>query len=166
MLPRQIHSSESCASLAGYTRPALIVPALRERDTAGVIKELSEVLHQARCVPDLLAFYNAALNHEFLVNSGTDCGIAFPHARLNGVTASSFAFGHTSEPILWGTRPSQPVRFVFLLAVPATDAAGFLQVLSALARVGQTPSVLAALAEQSTADAIFQVLSEVKVRQA
>src|ERR1051325_3504138 len=93
---------DSCGSLADYTEPALIVPQLRERDTAGVVKELSQLLREGGRVPDLLAFYNAALNHEFLVNSATDCGIAFPHARLHGVTESCFAFGRTQEPFVWG----------------------------------------------------------------
>jgi mannitol/fructose-specific phosphotransferase system IIA component (Ntr-type) len=166
MLPRAVSFSETCESLAGYTHPALIVPQLRERDTAGVIKELSELLHQEGCVPDLLAFYHAALNHEFLVNSAVDCGIAFPHARLNGVASSRFAFGRAPEPIIWGTSPSQSVRFVFLLAVPATDAAGFLQLLSALARVGQQDALLTALADQPTGEDIYQFFRQVKVRHA
>jgi hypothetical protein len=31
-------------SLADHSRPALIVPRLRERDTAGIISELSQAL--------------------------------------------------------------------------------------------------------------------------
>lgn len=165
MLPRTVSSTATSDSLAGYTRPGLIVPQLRERDTAGVIKELSELLHQEGCVPDLLAFYHAALNHEFLVNSAADCGVAFPHARLNGVVTPRFAFGRAPEPIIWGTSPSWPVRFVFLLAVPATDAAGFLQLLSALARVGQQDALLSTLADQPTGDDIYQFFRQLKVRQ-
>ena len=103
MLLREKIITETCGCLADYTQPALIVPQVRERDTAGVVKELSQLLHQQGCVTDLLAFYHAALNHEFLVNSATDCGIAFPHARLNGVTHSCFAF------VLF----PHPVRFVY-----------------------------------------------------
>jgi mannitol/fructose-specific phosphotransferase system IIA component (Ntr-type) len=131
MLLSEMITAEVASSLADYTHPALIVPQLRERDTAGVVKELSQVLHEHGCVPDVLAFYHAAMNHEFLVNSANDCGIALPHARLSSVTHPSFAFGLSSEPFTWGGRPSPQVRFVFLLAVPATDAAGFLQLLSA-----------------------------------
>jgi mannitol/fructose-specific phosphotransferase system IIA component (Ntr-type) len=144
----------------------LIVPQLRERDMAGILKELSQILHQEGCVPDVLAFYHAALNHEFLVNSATGCGIALPHARLHGVARSSFAFGRLPEPITWGARPAQAVQFIFLLAVPATDAAEFLQLLSALARLGKQESLLAGLAAESTVEAIFGLFTQVKVRQA
>jgi PTS system nitrogen regulatory IIA component len=151
--------------LADYTRPALIVPELRERDTAGVVKELSQVLHEEGCVPDVLAFYHAALNHEFLVNSAMDCGVAIPHARLHGVANSSFAFGRAREPFSWGSAPSSAVQFVFLLAVPATDAAGFLHLLSALARLGREDRLLSGLQDRDSAEQIYQFFKEIKVRQ-
>ena len=88
MLLRPTIPSEASDSLVRYTRPALIVPQLRERDTAGVVKELSQPLQQEGCVADVLAFYHAALNHEFLVNSAIEGGIAFPHARLHGVPST------------------------------------------------------------------------------
>lgn len=164
MLLRTTIAAESCGSLADYTSPELALPQLRERDTAGVIKELSQVLHQQGFVPDLLSFYHAALNHEFLVNSATDCGIAFPHARLHGVVRSSFAFGYCREAIFWGSRPSQPVQFVFLLAVPATDAAGFLQLLSALARLGQQDHLLATLRALQSPGEIIKFFEQIRVR--
>jgi PTS system nitrogen regulatory IIA component len=164
MLFRESIATELCGSLADYTRPALVVPQLRERDAAGVIKELSQSLHEQGCVPDVLAFYHAALNHEFLVNSATDSGIAFPHARLNGVTQSTFAFGRAPEPLAWGNRPSSPVQLVFLLAVPATDATGFLQLLSALAKLGQEEQLLTQLRMQESAGSVFEIFKQIKVR--
>jgi nitrogen PTS system EIIA component len=164
MLLRDTVLTPVSGSLADYTRSALIIPELRERDTAGVVKELSQLLHQQGCVPDVLAFYHAALNHEFLVNSATDCGLALPHARLNGVATSTFAFGRTRQPFSWGSRPSSPVEFIFLLAVPATDAAGFLQLLSALARLGREDHLLAGLRTAETAEEVFEFFKQIKVR--
>jgi mannitol/fructose-specific phosphotransferase system IIA component (Ntr-type) len=158
------HTSK-LGSLAEYTRPGLIVPQLQERDTAGVVNELTRILHREGCVPDVLAFYHAALNHEFLVNSATESGIAVPHARLNSVTNSGFAFGRATAPLMWGPRPSRPVEFVFLLSVPATDAAGFLQLLSALARFGQEEDLLAALRAEPSSEAIFNLFKRIRVRQ-
>jgi PTS system nitrogen regulatory IIA component len=157
-------TAATCSSLADYTRPGLIVPEFRERDTVGVVQELSQKLHEQGCVPDVLAFYHAALNHEFLVNSATDCGVAIPHARLNGVTSSCFAFGRSPEPISWSGKRATPVQFVFLIAVPATDAAGFLQLLSALAKLSQQETLLNALRAEPTAPGIFELFKGVKVR--
>jgi len=85
-------------SLADYTHPGLIVPSLRERDTAGIISELSQVLQREGSVPDVLPFYQAALNQELLTSSALDCGLAFPHARLSGIKRVKFAFGCTPSP--------------------------------------------------------------------
>jgi mannitol/fructose-specific phosphotransferase system IIA component (Ntr-type) len=153
-------------SLAEYSRPALIAPRLRERDTAGIISELSQLLQREGIVPDVLPFYQAALNQELLANTALDCGLAFPHARLSGVKRLQFAFGCTPEPIVWGARSSWPVQLVFLLAVPATDAAGYLHLLASLARLGQQPELLAQLRGVEDAEAILGVLQKIRIRQA
>jgi mannitol/fructose-specific phosphotransferase system IIA component (Ntr-type) len=166
MLTEATLNAAALASLADYAQPALIVPQLRERDTAGIISELSQVLQHGSCVPDVLPFYQAALNQELLANTALDCGLAFPHARLSGVKRLQFAFGRTPEPIVWGARSSWPVQLVFLLAVPATDAAGYLHLLASLARLGQQPELLVQLREAEEASAILAVLQKIRMRQA
>jgi fructose PTS system EIIBC or EIIC component len=152
-------------TLADYTRLELVVPQLRERDTPGIISELSHVLQQRGSVPDVLPFYHAALNQELMANSAIECGVAFPHARLAGVKQLQFAFGRIAEPVIWGAKGSWPVRFVFLLAVPATDAVCYLNLLASLARLGQQPNRLAELDAARTARDILTVLGAIKLRQ-
>ena len=152
-------------SLATFTRRELIVPQLRERDTAGIISELSQLFQRQGCVPDMLPFYQAALNQELLANSALETGLAFPHARLNGVRQLEFAMGRTREPVIWGAKGSRPVGLVFLIAVPATEAASYLNLLASLARLGQQPEMLAQLRAAQTAEAILAVLEKIKLRQ-
>jgi mannitol/fructose-specific phosphotransferase system IIA component (Ntr-type) len=165
MLPEATINAAAPVSLADYTRPALIVPRLREGDTAGIISELSQALQRECCVPDLLPFYQAALNQELLTNSALECGLAFPHARLGGIKRLQFAFGRKPEPIVWGAKSAWPVQFIFLLAVPATDAAGYLHLLASLARLGQQPERLAQLRTAESAEAILAALESIRVRQ-
>ena len=151
-------------SLADCTRAALIVPRLRQGDTAGIISELSQVLQQQGCLPDVLPFYHAALNQELLANSALECGLAFPHARLNGVKQLQFALGRAREPLIWGAKGAWPVQIVFLLAVPATDAAGYLHLLASLAWLGQQPDLLRELRAAADAAAMLAVLERIKIR--
>jgi mannitol/fructose-specific phosphotransferase system IIA component (Ntr-type) len=151
-------------TLADFTRAPLICPQLRERETAGVIKELSRLLQQEGCVPELLPFYNEALNREFLVNTATENGFAFPHARLSGISRMFFALGRAAEPLVWGSKGSLPVDFVFLVAVPGTDAASYLQLLSGLVRLGGNPARLGRLRKARDAEGILQVLQDVRLR--
>ena len=165
MLSEATTSVAAPFSLADYTRPGLIVPQLCQRDTAGVISELSLVLQREGCVADVLPFYQAALNQELMTNSSLGCGLAFPHARLSGVKRLQFAFGRTPTPIAWGAKSSWPVQLVFLLAVPATDAAAYLHLLASLARLGQQPDLLAQLREAEGTDAILAALEKIRMRQ-
>jgi len=153
------------SSLAEYTRAELIVPQLCEGDTPGIISELSQVLHRQGCVPDVLPFYHAALNQEMLSNSALECGIAFPHGRLSGVRQLQFALGRTPQPVRWAGKGASRVQLVFLLAVPATDAACYLHLLASLARLGQRAELLAELRTADTPDAILAVLEKIRVRQ-
>lgn len=152
-------------SLSDFTRPALVVPQLKEHDTAGIIGELSQVLQREGCVADVLPFYQGALNRELMDNSALDCGIAVPHARLSAVRQLQFAFGRTSEPVVWGAKGSWPVQLVFLLAVPATDAASYLHVLASIARLGQQPETIAELQKARSAEAAYRVLGKINIRQ-
>ena len=154
------------ATLADYTCSQLIVPRLRERDTAGIINELSQALQREGCVADVLPFYHAALNRELLTNSTLDCGIAFPHARLSGIKQLRFALGRSPEPVICGGKGAAPVRLIFLIAVPATDAAGYLHLLASLARMAQSPQIFSELLSAQTADAMLAVLSKIGIRQA
>src|SRR5437867_3887819 len=109
--------------LADYTGPDLMIPELRLDDVAGVVQELCQVLRKAERVADLLPFYQATLVREYLVSTVAGPGIAFPHARLQGLSQACFALGRSPQPIRWGSNDWSPVRLVFLSAVPATDAA-------------------------------------------
>ena len=158
-------SARDAATLRDYTQAGLIVPRLRERDTAGIINELSQLLQRHGAVSDLLPFYHAALNQELLANTAQDCGIAFPHGRLSGVKQLQFAFGRPTEPVVWGSKGAGRVELVFLLAVPATDAASYLHLLACLARLGRQPDVLAALRGAEDAEAILTAFDRIRLRQ-
>ncbi len=164
MPPEVTTHAPTAVALADYTRPELIVPRLREHDAAGIIGELSQVLQRHGDVPDVLPFYQAALNQELLSGSALDCGIAFPHGRLTGIKRPQFALGRTSEPVVWGASNAGRVQLIFLMAVPATDATSYLQVLSSLARLGQNREWLAELLVASGTDAMLTVLERIKLR--
>lgn len=147
-----------------YTRPGLMVPRLREGDTAGIISELSQVLQRAGAVPDVLPFYHAAVNRELLTSSALGCGLAIPHARLSGIKQLQFALGRTAQAVLWGAKGPERVDLVFLLAVPATDAVGYLHLLASLARLGQSAADLNALRAAPDGPAMLAVLERAKYR--
>jgi mannitol/fructose-specific phosphotransferase system IIA component (Ntr-type) len=151
-------------TLADFTSPGMIVPHLRGPDVTSVIQELSQAMQREGRVPDLLPFYHAALNREFLVSTEMEAGMAFPHARLPGFKELSFAFGRSDEPLVWGARGTRPVKMVFLLAVPATDSTQYLLLISGLVRLAKQIPLLEKLQTAQDPFQILEVFQQVTLR--
>ncbi len=151
-------------TLADFTSPGLIVPHLRGQDAASVIQELSQAMQRERRVADLLPFYHAALNREFLVGSDWEAGMAFPHARLPALKELSFALGRSDEPLGWGGKAVRSVRLVFLIAIPATDATQYLSLISGLARLAKEDRLVEKLHAAQNTFQILEVLQQVRLR--
>ena len=161
MPPELTAPTPNGVSLAAFTSEALILPQLRGRDTSTAIHELSKTLEREVCVPGMLPVYQSALNREYLVSTATECGMAFPHARLSAVDRICFALGRATEPIAWGG--ARTVHIVFLLAVPATDASDYLSLLSRLTALAKDSDIRGRLMIAESAAAIYQILKSVQL---
>ena len=164
MLSDTVTPPNTSMTLADFTSPGLIIPHLRGQDVATVIQELSQAMQREKRVPDLLPFYHAALNREFLVSSDMEAGMAFPHARLPGLKELSFAFGRSDEPLGWGAKAARSVRLVFLMAVPATDSTQYLLLISGLARLAKESKFVEKLRAAQDTFQILEVLQQIKLR--
>ncbi len=131
-------------SIARFTNPHLIRVNLRARDLPSIIHELSVALQEEARIPELLPFYHAALNREYLCCTALGNGLAFPHAAVIGLPKLSFAFGKTCTPIPWGSGTCSAVRMVFLSAVPAEDSITYISLVSGFARTLQEQRYCAA----------------------
>lgn len=151
-------------TLADFTSPGLTIPHLRGHDVASVLQELSQALQREKRVTDLLPFYHAALNREFMVSTDMEAGMAFPHARLPALQELSFAFGRSDEPLSWGPRAACSVRLVFLMAVPATDSTQYLLLTSGLARLTKEIRLVEKLRRAQDSSQILEVLQQIELR--
>lgn len=140
-----------------------MLPELRGTDVTAILAELSEALQREARIPDLLPFYHAALNREYLSSTAMNYGFAFPHARLHGLKTLSFALGRCRQPILW-SKDAPSVRLVFLSAVPATDAISYLAFVAALSRLSRESSQISQLLAASDAEAMLSILGQIKLR--
>jgi mannitol/fructose-specific phosphotransferase system IIA component (Ntr-type) len=150
-------------TLADFTSPGLIRPQLQGPDAASVIQELSQALQHEKRISDWLPFYHAALNHEFLVGSDMEAGLAFPHARLPGLRELAFAVGRSKEPLAWGSKSTRSVRMVFLIAVPATDSTQYLLLVAGLARLAKASQLVETLQAAPVASQMWETLQQIKL---
>ncbi|MHB1308344.1 MAG: PTS sugar transporter subunit IIA [Limisphaerales bacterium] len=152
-------------TIADYTSPRLMIPCLHSQDAAAVVGELCGVLRREGRLKDLLPFFNAAMNAEYLDSSATFPGWAVPQARVKDVSDVSFALGRSGPPLEWLGRSGQLVRLVFLFAVPETDPTTYLALGSALNRLGLDPVLLEGLLLAPDGQAMFDILKRVPLRQ-
>ena len=148
-------------TVAYYTAPSLMVPLLSSRDGATIMAELCSTLQSQGRITDLLPFYQTVISHESLSSTAMSPGWAMPHARIAGIPRLSFALGRTAEPVVWfgGER----VNVVFLFAVPESEAAAYLSLISGLARLSQDSLRLARLGDAPDSRAMFEVLQQIPI---
>jgi fructose PTS system EIIA component len=151
-------------TLADLTSPGLIVPSLRGQDVAGVIEELSQALQRENRVPDMLPVFQTALKRELQVSTDMEAGMAFPHARLPGLMALSFALGRSAEPLGWTATAARSVRLVFLMAVPENDAAQYLSLISGIVRLAKDTALVNKLLTVPDSAQMFEVLQQIPLR--
>ena len=160
-MPEVLRPAKTACTLAGFTRSPLVIPEVRSSDTPGIIAELSQSLHREGCIADWLPFYQTALNRELELNSALACGLAFPHARLNGVRELQFAVGRLPRAVPWTGRGSWPVRVVLLVSVPATEAAVYLRLLASIGRLAQRTDLLSNILRAPDVASILEALLQV-----
>lgn len=150
-------------TLARFTSPDLIVPTLRATHPEEAIEELAEVLGAHGKVPDVGTFQQNVIQHEKkLCGANVLCPLAFPHGRMEGIEALSFAVGGSARGITWfGGRQA---RLIFLFGIPAVDGGAYLQVVSTLARLSRDTLSVQRLLVSATSHETAAVLDTFAVR--
>ncbi|MCL5097836.1 MAG: PTS sugar transporter subunit IIA [Candidatus Omnitrophica bacterium] len=141
-----------------FTEPRLLTPRLLSINQMGAIKELTKRLHTAGRIEDALAFFQAVLEREYMLNAAPEKGVVFPHARGYAVNSLSFAVGLSAEGVPWGNQKGDRAHVIFLLAVPLSEAQRYLNLLSRLSRFVQDESQLSAFRECTQPEQMLAVL--------
>jgi mannitol/fructose-specific phosphotransferase system IIA component (Ntr-type) len=150
-------------SLADFTCAGLIIPELEARTMPEAILELSAAFHRSDPRWDEEKLNRAALEREHQMSTAMELGAAFPHARFHDCVRLQFSLGRTAEPFPWG--PGLPlVQFVFLNAVPANDAVGYLKLVSGMARLVNDPALWGRLKAANTTKDFLELLGRMPVR--
>jgi mannitol/fructose-specific phosphotransferase system IIA component (Ntr-type) len=156
-------AAESALTLADYTDPGLIVPMVSGLDAPSIIQELSASLQREGRISDLLPFYQAALNREYLCGTVTEPGFALPHVLVKGLDKPCFALGRTPKPIVWVRDNLLRVRLIFLLVVPETDARAYITLIRGVARLSKDTQLVGHVLKAKDSFELFELLRLVKL---
>ena len=97
------------------------------------LEEIAKLLAQGAPAVSHVDILNSLAGREKLGSTGLGHGVAIPHGRMPGISASVGAFIRLKHPVDYETHDGQPVDLVFGLLVPQNAAGEHLQHLAAIA---------------------------------
>ncbi|WP_144790508.1 fructose-specific PTS transporter subunit EIIC [Kocuria palustris] len=159
--PRQTgeKSSRRAIPLREYLRePSVLLDEdLRTRDD--VLRALAARGAASGQIADVERVVASALSREEQGSTGVGSAIAIPHAKSDGAASPFIGFARLADPIEWSAAAAEPVRLVFLIAVPE-HAAGteHLKILANLSRSLARTEVKERLVSASTAEEVIAAL--------
>lgn len=100
-----------------------------------IITEMVEILFKNNKIQEKEKIIQALFEREELMSTGVGDGVAIPHAKAEGITKISAAFGLTKEDVDFQSLDSKPVRIIFLLIGPINQPGPHLKALSRISRL-------------------------------
>lgn len=108
---------------------------------------------------DERVIFDAVWERENLGSTGYGDGVAFPHARIEGLDKVSALFARLDEPVDFDSLDGKPVDLVFLLISPENSGADHLTALATLSRVLKAEGSCEKLRKAHSLDEIYTVLN-------
>ena len=108
---------------------------------------------------DERVIFDAVWERENLGSTGYGDGVAFPHARIEGLDKVSAMFARLDEAVDFDSLDGKPVDLVFLLISPENSGADHLTALATLSRVLKTEGTCEKLRKARSIDELYAVLN-------
>jgi mannitol/fructose-specific phosphotransferase system IIA component (Ntr-type) len=149
--------------LLDLVRPNCIVAELAGTDRNGVIRELVQVLGdakllQASAVDGIVR--SIVTRERTRGTTGFGKGVAVPHAKVEGLGQIVAAIGRSSAGVDFASLDGQPVHIVFLIVSPADQADEHLRAMDLIFRHLQQERFRKFLRQLDTAERIYDLLKE------
>jgi len=145
--------------LTQILQPTCIKVPLEGKDKASVISELIDLLDANGLLLDKKTASEAVFMREQTRSTGIGSGIAIPHGKCRGVRELVMALGIAHEPLDFESVDGKPVTIVILLVSPADRTGPHIQALAKISRLMLDEQFRQTLANASTADEVYQLLS-------
>lgn len=136
----------------------VIAVNLKSRDQKGALEETVGILKRAGKINDPRSILKALLDREAAGSTATGKGIAFPHARIDGLSDPVAVLAVSKSGVPFEGGDNRLVYVFFLFLTPAEKTELHLQILSKAAAIFSDPRLYHALREASSRQAVLQLL--------
>ncbi len=150
--------------LLDLVHPKAIIPELESRDRNGVIRELVQVLAEAKLIESDSAdsiIKSIVTRERTRGTTGFGKGVAAPHAKIDGLPRVVAAVGRSIQGIDFVSLDGEPVYGVFLILSPSNEPEEHLRAMDLIFRHLQQERFRKFLRQSGDAEQIYDLLKEV-----
>jgi mannitol/fructose-specific phosphotransferase system IIA component (Ntr-type) len=140
--------------------PERIRVPLQGRTKAVLLEELVGVLSAAGAVTDGAAVLQSVLDREAVLSTGIGAGVAIPHGKSDAAPRLAMAAGVVPEPVDFDALDGRPVRLLFLLVGPESEAGAHVKALSRISRLVRRDALRERLEAAGSAEEFLDVVNE------
>lgn len=142
-----------------YVTSDRVLIGLDARDAAGALRAMTEPLAASTAAGTADELYDALLRREKAHTTALDCGVAAPHATLAGVPEPVVMIATAAQPIAFGPEGETPVRLLFMLLSPPSQAGLHIRLLARIARLVRREGFVDQLVNARTRDELLARLA-------
>lgn len=144
--------------IAEILTPEQTLCDIRASSKKQILQKLGDLLSNAHDLnsSDVL---EALCDREKLGSTGVGCGVAIPHARINGLDHMCGLFAKLHDPVDFDSVDGRPVDLVFMLLGPEDTSAEHLQILSKISRLLRNGDSCKKLRSCTSANQLFNLIS-------
>jgi PTS system nitrogen regulatory IIA component len=157
MVGRLHDREEDMDSVTSFLRAEDVLLDLAAKSKQALLEAVGLFLHEHRGIDAADVTARLAAREE-LGSTGLGQGVAIPHARFEGLKEPQAVFARLQNPIDFDAPDDSPVRFCFVLLVPAKATELHLQILAHVAEMLSDSALRAKLDEAKTADEVYRLL--------
>jgi PTS system nitrogen regulatory IIA component len=123
-----------------------------------LVQSLAERVAAVANIDERVVF-DAVWERENLGSTGYGEGVAFPHARIEGLDRVCGLFARLDEPVDFDALDGKPVDLVFMLISPENSGADHLTALAALSRILKTEGSCEKLRKARSVEELYAILN-------
>lgn len=139
--------------------PDLVICDMTANTKDEAILELVDLISTSDSIADKQLLLDDILQREEMMSTGMEHGIAFPHAKSDGVKRLTVAIGRKKSGIEFDSLDNLPAHIFVLIASPKDETSPHLQVLSAVSGVLSQEENRNKIMEARNAEEILRVFN-------
>lgn len=148
--------------LKDILQPETILTNWNPSGKTEAIRLLVQALAQQNHLNDHEQVLQDVLSREESLSTGLEDGIAYPHARTEGVDQVRMAFGIVSDGLEFNSRDSQPAIFIPLMLSPKQGGNPHIYFMAEIVKKLEDREIREKLLNVSTPEEVYSILVDEK----